>query len=301
MNYFINTPSRKLLLIFLSFILSLFLFTSCQAYPRTPGFDSSLAYSFVEEQLALGGRHPGSEGHQKTVELLQTKLKYAGWSVEIWDSDHKATVINNIVATREDHPDKPWIVLGAHYDTRLYADNDPVPSNHTQPVPGANDGASGVAVLLALAHALPENLPVNVWLVFFDAEDQGRINDWDWIVGSTAFVDHLTELPDEAIIIDMIGDSNLSIYFESTSNHAISKRIWDIAEHSGYGNIFIPEQKYAILDDHTPFLNADIPAVDIIDFDYPYWHTVSDTVDKVSPESLDAVGSVLFDYLTTYE
>ena len=179
------------------------------------------------------------------------------------------------------------------------------------PGPGANDGASGVAVLLELARVLPgileENLQQNqiyddssvqqVWLVFFDLEDNGDIPGYDWILGSTEFVKSLEEHPSAAVIIDMIGDSNLKIYIEANSNEYLSEEIWEHANKLGYGEQFIPQSKYSILDDHIPFLENGIDAVDIIDFDYAYWHTTQDTIDKVSPESLKIVGDTLLKWI----
>ena len=169
--------------------------------------------------------------------------------------------------------------------TRFFADQDPDINNHQKPVPGANDGASGVAVLLELARVLPQNINKEIWLVFFDAEDQGNINGWDWILGSRYFASHLEEkVPNAVIVIDMIGDSDLNIYFETNSDPDLSKSIWESAAIAGYQKQFIPQPKYSILDDHIPFIEKGIIAVDIIDFDYPYYHTISDTSDKVSPE-----------------
>jgi len=193
--------------------------------------------------------------------------------------------------------------MGAHYDTRLYADHDPDPANHTQPVPGANDGASGVAVLLELGRVLPERLAQledhqgQIWLAFFDAEDNGRIAGWDWIMGSRRFVEQMTEKPEAVVIVDMIGDADLNAYIERNSAIEIRDQIWRIAYGLGYGEQFIYEIKYSMTDDHTPFLEAGIPAVDIIDFDYPYWHTVADTPDKVSAASLQAVGHTLVTWI----
>ena len=277
------------------------LITACTKSELSTGFDTSLAYSYLEEQMKFGSRYPGSEGHEKTINYIQSELRHSGWLSETWQSGYKDMLITNIVAKRQFNADKPWIILCAHYDTRRYADRDPIATNQSQPVPGANDGASGVSVLLGLAAALPQDIPVNVWFVFFDAEDQGDINGWQWIVGSTHFVEQLTDFPDQAIIVDMIGDSDLNIYFEGNSNPALSNKLWKIASNLGFSNYFIPEPKYSMLDDHTPFLQAGIDAVDIIDFDYPYWHTTSDTLDKVSPESLYAVGAVLYEYLTHYD
>jgi Zn-dependent M28 family amino/carboxypeptidase len=111
-------------------------------------------------------------------------------------------------------------------------------------------------------------------------------------------VDKLEFRPEAVVIVDMIGDADLNIYIEQNSNSALVNEIWNIAAELGYEQSFIPEPKYSILDDHTPFLQAGIPAVDIIDFDYPYWHTTNDTVDKVSAESLRVVGTTLQEWIT---
>jgi glutaminyl-peptide cyclotransferase len=253
-------------------------------------FDGQRAYADVQTQVAFGARLPGSEGHARIVEWIGEELVKAGWAVEVQESEALGHPIKNIVARRSD--ESPQIIIGAHYDSRMYADNDPDPAQHTSFVPGANDGASGVAVLLELARSLPkETAPV--WLVFFDAEDNGRIEGWDWILGSREFVKNNPVQPRAAIIVDMIGDADLNIYKERNSNPDLTDEIWAVAKELGYENKFIPEHKHSMLDDHTPFLEAGIPAVDIIDFDYPYWHTIQDTPDKVSAESLQSVGETL--------
>jgi glutaminyl-peptide cyclotransferase len=253
-------------------------------------FDGQRAYTDVQTQVAFGARLPGSEGHAQVQEWIGAELVEAGWTVEIQESEALGHPIRNIVAKRSDEP--PQIVIGAHYDSRMFADNDPDPAQHTSFVPGANDGASGVAVLLELARSLPEET-VPVWLVFFDAEDNGRIEGWDWILGSREFVKNNPIQPRAAIIVDMIGDADLNIYKERNSNPGLTDEIWAVAKELGHESKFIPEYKHSMLDDHTPFLEAGIPAVDIIDFDYPYWHTVQDTPDKVSAESLQAVGETV--------
>ena len=225
------------------------------------------------------------------------ELDSNNWDVAIQEIPLEQYTIQNIVAKRG--KGEPWLILGAHYDTRFFADNDPDPTMHSQPVPGANDGASGVAVLLELARVLPDDLPGEVWLVFFDAEDNGRIPSWDWIMGSQAFVRTLDHHPDAVIIVDMIGDADQNIYQEKNSDKVLTQEIWAVAEGLGYGSSFIPSVKYSMMDDHTPFLQAGIPAIDIIDFDYPYWHTVDDTIDKVSAQSLQAVGDVVFHWILT--
>ncbi len=254
-------------------------------------FNSERAYADVLTQVEMGARTPGSAGHLQIREWMRTELESAGWIVEIQQTQRLGQPIYNIIAKRND--EAPQIILGAHYDTRFFADNDPDINNRSLPVPGANDGASGVAVLLELARTLPQDT-VPVWLVFFDAEDNGRIPGWDWILGSRAFVDEIPVNPQAVVIVDMIGDADLNIYLEKNSNVEIRTEIWNTAERLGYGNVFINSEKYAMLDDHTPFLEKGIPAIDIIDFDYPYWHTIADTPDKVSAKSLGAVGETVW-------
>ena len=257
-------------------------------------FSGVRAYEDVKYQSSLGPRTPGSQAHSQTVEWIVNELKSANWSADIQEIAG-GQPIKNIVAKRGESG--PWIVLGAHYDSRLLADQDPDPNNRTQPVVGANDGASGVAVLLELARTLPDDLPARIWLVFFDAEDNGNIQGWDWIMGSRAFVASLQEKPNAAIIIDMIGDANLNLPIEQNSNPALVQEIWQTAKDLGYENVFLNQPGYSMIDDHTPFLEAGIPAVDIIDFDYPYWHTSQDTADKVSAQSLEIIGKTLTQWL----
>jgi Zn-dependent M28 family amino/carboxypeptidase len=261
-------------------------------------FDGNRALQDVEFQVSLGPRIPGTPGHEQIISWIKSELEKYGWEVEIQEAEMLGNPIKNLIARRaeQDQQDKPWIILGAHYDTRIYADRDPNSGNHTLPVPGANDGASGVAVLLELARVLPEEMDPAVWLVFFDAEDNGRIPGWDWILGSRAFVEAIEGVPDATVIVDMVGDKDLELYFERSSDSELSAEIWGVAADLGYKQ-FIPTEKHNILDDHVPFLEAGIRAIDIIDFDYPYWHTIEDTVDKVSSDSLEAVGETLRTWL----
>lgn len=253
-------------------------------------FDGQRAYADVQTQVDFGPRFPDTDGHAKVQAWIQTELESAGWKAQTQSSEALGHRVENILAGRTD--EAPQIIIGAHYDSRMFADNDPDPANHSKPVPAANDGASGVAVLLELARSLPEET-VPVWLVFFDAEDNGRIEGWDWILGSREFVKLNAVQPQAVIVLDMIGDADLNIYKERNSDPALTDAIWAAAKGLGYEKQFIPELNYSMLDDHTPFLDVGIPAVDIIDFDYPYWHTVQDTPDKVSAESLQAVGETM--------
>jgi Zn-dependent M28 family amino/carboxypeptidase len=260
-------------------------------HPQTDTqFDGIRAYDDIKHQLAFGPRTSGSPAQEQFLLWLRDNLKRSGWDTNIQQAEMMGHPIKNLIAKRGELP--PKIILLAHYDSRLTADNDPDLKKQSQPVPGANDGASGVAVLLELARILPPST-VPVWLVFLDAEDNGRIPGWDWILGAKAFVPSLVSKPQAVVLVDMIGDANLNIYMEKNSDKELTQQIWDVAKSLGYDKYFIPEYKYRVIDDHIPFLDNGIPAVDIIDLDYPYWHTTSDTTDKVSSESLKIVGETL--------
>ena len=265
-----------------------------QSPPAFGSFNGSRALTDVQIQVAFGPRIPGSEAHARTLDWLRMELQSAGWQTRIQKDERLGHAIQNLIAYREETT--PLIILAAHYDSRIYADRDPDLTKRTEPVPGANDGASGVAVLLELARSLPEST-VPTWLVFFDAEDNGNIAGWDWILGSKAFVDQLEFTPEAVVVFDMIGDSDQNIYVEGNSDPSLVEEIWASANQLGYSERFIPEQKYSMLDDHTPFLQKGIPAIDIIDFDYPYYHTTADTPDKVSEDSLQAVGETISTWL----
>ncbi|NUM46939.1 MAG: M28 family peptidase [Anaerolineales bacterium] len=268
-----------------------------------PAFDGERAYEDVKFQVDLGPRIPGTEGHAAVIDWMVAELEAAGWAATVQEGEYLGNPIRNVVAKRAETPGAAWIILGAHFDTRSRADHDPDPARQSDPVPGANDGASGVAVLLELARVLPPDLDKNVWLVFFDAEDDGRIEGKEWIMGSSFFVQQLTAdenapLPDAAVIVDMIGDADLNVYLEMNSDPGLSAEIWGVAASLGYQEAIISVPRHRMLDDHIPFRNAGIPAVDMIDFDYPYWHTVEDTVDKVSAKSLTMIGETLLKWLS---
>ncbi len=258
-------------------------------------FDGDRAYADVQTQVAFGARIPGSDAHAKALDWMRTELESAGWQVEIQQAQAMGHPIQNLIAQRTNQP--PQLVLGAHYDSRIYANRDPDPNNWTQPVPGANDGASGVAVLLELARTLPKDV-VPVRLVFFDAEDNGEIPGWDWLLGSRAYVASLTAKPKAMVLVDMVGDADLSLPMEGNSDPALRNSIWDTAAKLGYEDIFTAEPRYFIEDDHLPFIQAGIPAVDVIDIEYRYWHTTADVPEHVSAHSLQIVGDVLWTWIT---
>jgi hypothetical protein len=263
----------------------------------TETFSGQRAYQDVLTQIEFGPRTVGSEAHAQTLTWIAKELKIAGWDTEIQETVSLGHTIRNLIASRDEKPVE--ILLGSHYDSRNVADRD-TGTGTPGPVPGANDGASSVAVLLELARTLPRDT-VPVWLVFFDAEDNGNLPGWDWILGSRAFVSLMPTHPQLVIIVDMVGDADLNIYQERSSTPELVESIWKQAAALGYEGQFIPNNKYSMLDDHTPFLEAGIPAALIIDFNYPYWHTSADTIDKVAPESLEVVGRTLWAWITAHE
>jgi len=261
------------------------------------GFDAQRAFEDLEFQVELGPRTVGSVAHEQFRNWLVPMLLNEGWEVEVQSMEYLDQDVHNIIAKHEVGKGYPWIILGAHYDSRIVADKDPIYENRTKPVPGANDGASGVAVLNEISRVLPDALQANIWLVYFDAEDNGNLPGGEWILGSRAFVERLVGKPDAVVILDMVADRDLKIFVEKNSDGDLVQEIWGTAHSLGYQETFINQPKHSLIDDHTPFIQAGIRAVDIIDFDYPYWHTTSDTTDKVSAESLGIVGDVVLKWL----
>ncbi len=272
--------------------------------PGPQSFQAERAYQDVISLTDLGPRTPGSEAHRQAIEYIRTELQKAKWdvfiqiaTVTVTDENGQTSrqIIRNIIARRSDVP--PRILLGAHYDSRLLAERDPDPVKQQQPVPGANDGASGTAVLLELARVLSPSIPPT-WLVFFDAEDQGSIPGWqNWALGSQAFVQEFSIKPNAVIIVDMVGDADLKILPERQSSPRLVREIWQMAHRLGYQDYFLETAKYTIHDDHVPFLRANLSAALIIDIEYRYWHTSHDTADKISPQSLEIVGTTLQTWL----
>ncbi len=259
-------------------------------------FDGQRAYQHVLRQCEFGPRYVGSEAGQQTAQYIAEELSRLGWTTEMQEFAYRGIVGRNVVGSKGRGP---LVVLGAHYDTRSVADRDPF--DPSQPVLGANDAASGVAVLLELARTLDINsITAEVWLVFFDAEDQGGIGGWPFSVGAAFMAEHLLKRPQAVVVVDMVGDAEQEIFFERNSDRELSSAIWAIAEQLGYQQHFVPEYGHAIIDDHLPFIDRGIIAVDIIDIDYPYWHTTEDTPDKVSSESLERVGRVLETWMEHY-
>ena len=294
--------------------LIIFLFASaggCQT--KIPNFNGDAAFAHLVAQCDFGPRNPGSVGHQKALEYYLKILSPLADSVktqpfiETMPRTKEKVEMHNVIA--QFNPDaKKQIMLSAHWDTRPWGDRSLSVMRKNQPILGANDGASGVAVLLSLAkilHDNPQDIGVN--LVLFDAEDYGTSGDsWSYCKGSQYFSKHLPiPLPEYAINLDMIGDANLEIYIERISykqNPSLVLDLWGLAGELKL-NGFKKMAYHSIFDDHVPLYElAGIPAVDIIDFDYPdektnYHHTYNDIVENCSPESLWQVGTLMVHHI----
>lgn len=274
----------------LGWFLALLLIGCSRFEPQPPEFDARQAMEFLEHQVGEGPRIPGSAAHRRTGDWILESLKTFGWQTSEQTWVYRGVTLRNLAAVGGPAEGK-HILLGAHYDTRPLADRDPAQAGGA--VPGANDGASGVAVLLELARIFADvGGSCRLELVFFDGEDSGRIADWEWIVGSTYYAQRMPKLPQAVIIVDMVGDADLRLPIERSSNPALAGAIWQTAAELGHP-AFTTELGVQIIDDHTPFLALGVPAVDIIDFEYPSWHKLEDTLDKVSADSLAQVGETL--------
>ncbi|MDZ7291664.1 MAG: M28 family peptidase [candidate division KSB1 bacterium] len=282
-------------------------FSACRKQPRSlqvPPFDGAAAYALLVKQCDFGPRVPGTPAQEKCREFLFAELqKYADRVVEQNFEEYLAALKQNVRLTNLiasfDLAATQRVLLCAHWDSRPWADQDPDTSRHRQPILGANDGASGVAVLLEIAKVLKSiPPPLGVDIILFDGEDAGISGEPDtYLAGSRYFARNKGPRfnPMLGILLDMVGDADLQIYKEQNSvNYAGTTvdRVWNLAARIGVSE-FMPSVKHNVIDDHLPLLEAGIPVIDIIDFDYPYWHTVADTPDKCNAQSLEKVGRVV--------
>ena len=288
------------------FLLLVNLLASCSK-SQVPDFNQEQAYNYLLEQCDIGYRFPGSEGHQKCLDYLYAELKKYTEAVVKQPFPFtdprtgKTYQLHNIISSFGQQPNR--ILLCAHWDTRPVADQDPDPHNRNKPILGANDGASGVAVLLEIARLMKSNPPpLGVDIILFDGEDSGVEGSNDtWCRGSNYFAQHKRSdyFPQYGILLDMIGDRDLQIPVEGYSQKyipGIVDKVWTKAEELNL-TVFEREKQFYMVDDHLELLKVGISCVDIIDFTYPPWHTVEDTPDKCSPESLGIVGKLLLHLL----
>ena len=276
---------------------------SAEATVNDATFNAKRAFAYLEKQCEFGPRVPGTTAHQETQVYLVTELeKYADEvALQPFEFRHQNRTVqmNNILAHFGENLGAN-ILLAAHWDTRPFADRDPNPANRNTPILGANDGASGVAVLLEVARVLKSKPPpIEVIIVLFDGEDYGRTVS-TMFLGSTHFAQNMGGgKADFGILLDMVGDRTLELPMEGYSWNAardLTEAIWRRAEELSLP-AFQRRLGPAIMDDHLPLIQAGIPTINIIDFDYPYWHTVEDTPDKCSAESLEIVGRLVLDII----
>ncbi len=271
-----------------------------------PAFDAQRAFSLLEAQVAFGPRVPGQEGHREQLEWM---LAFLGTRAEVVVADtfsHTTAggdtlVLTNVMARFRPGEDRRILLL-AHWDTRPWSDQSPDPEEDDVPVPGANDGASGTAVLLELATLFGEQAPpLGVDLLFTDGEDYGP-DTADMFLGARYFARTLPldPLPIYGVLLDMVADRNASFPVEGYSaRHApeVVRRIWSLAAQMGYGATFPTRTEEPIMDDHLPLIQAGIPVANIIDFVYgpdnSLWHTPQDIAENTSAETLGIVGEVV--------
>jgi hypothetical protein len=267
--------------------------------------DGNRAYARVVKQVEMGPRVPGMPGHEATLAWIERELSRLGARVERQSfhdiSTGRPLDLVNLIAHYGPAASGRRIAICAHWDTRPWSDQDPDSTHRADPVPGANDGASGVAVLLELAELMSrQSPPVAVDLVFFDGEDQGTADSpANYCIGSRFYAARVTAAgsairPDAAFLFDMVGDRDLGIHPEIQSEQRAANivAIVNEAARATAALHFHPIAEYTLTDDHVSLLDLGIPAVDVVDFDYPAWHTHRDLPDQVSPQSLAEVAQV---------
>ena len=267
----------------------------------TAAFDAEAAFSLLERQVDFGPRHPGSSGHEACKWWLIGELGRHCDALALDAFDYVSPDgsfsfrLTNIIGVINPQA-RRRVMLGAHWDTRIFADEEPDPARRSLSVPGANDGASGTAVLLELARTFAQEPPaVGVLFVLFDGEDSGRIGGMDFCIGSERLARQGSLRYSAGVVADMVGDTDLAIYYEGNSlldAPELTRRVWDIARELGE-EAFVRGYGHTLNDDHKPFLVRGLPTILVVDFDYDFWHTTKDLPEHCSPKSLGAVGRVL--------
>ena len=282
---------------------------------EVPVFSADSAYLYTKTQVDFGARVPNTKAHEACADYLIAQLKRFGAKVTAQRADLTAfdgTVLKSVNIIGAYKPEaEQRIVLFSHWDSRPWADNDPDPANHKKPVMAANDGASGVGVLLEIARQLSKSAPgIGVDVIFLDSEDYGQVggtNEDSWCLGTQYWAKHPHEQGYTArygILLDMVGAPNAVFYREQASEYyakSVVDAVWAQAESLGFGQYFKNAQGGSITDDHI-YVNklAGIPCIDIIHYDPnsstgfgEYWHTIHDTMDNVDKNTLNAVGTTL--------
>ncbi len=291
-------------------------------------FDGDSALAFTRAQVDFGPRVPGTANHERAGDWIVAQMRARADSVEVQRWTHVTTTgvklpMRNVLARFRPQLAQRVLFL-THWDTRPTADQDRNLGARLRPIPGANDGASGVGLFVALAAALRKTPPnVGVDLLFVDGEDYGTFEDWsdttknkDVLIGSQYFAAHLPDgyRPLYGVLFDMIGDAGLQIYQEGNSVRAapeVVARVWETAKELGYARYFISEVKTDMTDDHLPLIRKGLRVIDVGDFDYcsdggvnceggerDLHHTMGDTIERVSAKSLQIVGDVALTLVT---
>ncbi len=285
---------------------------------ETPIFNTDSAYTYVACQVAFGPRVPNTEAHKACAAFLASELERHGAQVFVQQTvltAYNGVKLNaqNIIGSFD--PEKTRrALLFAHWDTRPYADQDKDPANHRKPIDGADDGGSGVGVLLEIARQIGIKRPeIGVDIIFFDAEDYGTpyfatdYNSDSWALGSQFWArnPHIPNYKaDYGILLDMVGAKGATFFKESYSvkyANLYVEKVWATARELGYGKFFINANGTMITDDHVPVNEIRrIPSIDIINLDpdrnfnfHTHWHTLNDNMDIISKETLKAVGQTV--------
>lgn len=273
--------------------------------PAAGPFDGARALAYAGTFMAFGPRVPGTEAHRQAGDWIVREMRQRADTVveQTWThtlADGKTIPMRNILARFRPAAGER-ILYVTHWDSRPRAERARDAAQRTQPTPGANDGASGVGLFLALGDLLKAMPPsVGVDLLFVDGEDWGEFGppEVDVLIGSRYFAAHLPDSnyrPLFGVVWDMIGDADLQIYQEYNSVDRapeVVSHVWDAAAALGYSDVFRPQPKYTVTDDHIPLLDAGLRVIDVIDLDYASHHTPEDTMDKISARSLKIVGDV---------
>ncbi len=268
-------------------------------------FDGTSAFAYLERQLAFGFRIPGTEPHRQMAAWLDSMARARADTVILQQWTHvtvqgDSLPLQNVIARYNPAAEKRILFL-AHWDTRPKADGQRS-TDSTVAVTGANDGASGVALLLGVMDVLKRSPPppsLGVDILFTDGEDYGEFVEpyADVLIGARHYAANQPPGPKPlyAVLYDLVADKDLQIYQEGnsvTGAPEVVNLVWDVARDLGYGQVFVDTPKHALTDDHIELQKAGIRAIDVVDFDYPAHHTPFDTIDKVSGESLQIVGDV---------
>jgi glutaminyl-peptide cyclotransferase len=295
---------------------------------NVPVFNADSAYFYVKSQVDFGPRVPNTQNHQKCADYLFAKLKLFADTAIVQSFKTKAfdgTVLNSKNIIGAFNPDKQKrVLLCSHWDSRPFADHDPDPSKINTPIDGANDGASGVGVLIELARLMAISKPgIGIDIIFFDVEDYGPPKNHpsssegdQYGLGSQYWSGHLHDpdyTADYGILLDMVGAKNAQFYMEGFSlmyASGVLKKVWNTAQRAGYSDYFIYEQVGYIDDDHK-YINeiAKIPTIDIIHLDpessngsfFEYWHTTGDNLSVIDKQTLKVVGQTLLNVIFVEE